>query len=333
MCRDSKLKSEETNHEHSTFDIIAALVCFNGWILMFIVPLLAFVFGAIYCPMSFGLLVVLPYVTTVLYRRDELYDGRKWRYFTENYYPIRVIHSYLSFSIAEPPKELLEAERKPDAQFILGVFPHGVASDFRVAMELDLPKALPNVGVKVFTLAASVIFRLPGVREMVLWTGCIDARRSVAERALSKGNSLLILPGGEMEQLLTRQGEEAVYLSKRKGFVKLAMRKKVPLVPVYVFGNADLFKTSRSFFRLRFWLVKNLGICIPLATGLFGTSTPFPVKVTAVMGKPLYFDMEGDEPTPEELDYAHKCFCDELEQLFDANKARFNYGNRKLKFH
>ena len=69
---------------------------------------------------------------------------------------------------------------------------HGVASDFRVAMDGLLYEALP--GRKVVTLAASVLFTLPLVRELCLWTRCIDASKKVAARALSRGLSLQVPP-------------------------------------------------------------------------------------------------------------------------------------------
>ena len=55
-----------------------------------------------------------------------------------------------------------------------------------------LYEALP--GRKVVTLAASVLFTLPLVRELCLWTRCIDASKKVASRALSRGLSLQVPP-------------------------------------------------------------------------------------------------------------------------------------------
>ena len=44
---------------------------------------------------------------------------------------------------------------------------------------------------EVLTLSASVLFYIPMVRELALWTRCIDARKSVATKALKKKRSFL----------------------------------------------------------------------------------------------------------------------------------------------
>ncbi len=52
----------------------------------------------------------------------------------------------------------------------------------------------------------------------------------MATRLLKSGYSLAILVGGEREQLLSRRGEQRVFLNERKGFVRLALRFGLPLV-------------------------------------------------------------------------------------------------------
>lgn len=43
------------------------------------------------------------------------------------------------------------------------------------------------------------MFWIPGSREICLWMGAIDARRSVAEKTLRNGMSLIVYPGGSAE--------------------------------------------------------------------------------------------------------------------------------------
>jgi hypothetical protein len=51
--------------------------------------------------------------------------------------------------------------------------------------------------------------------------------------------------GGEVEQILTQRGQDGVCISHRKGFVRLAMRHGVAVVPGYCFGCVDAYYTSR----------------------------------------------------------------------------------------
>ena len=243
------------------------------------------------------------------------------------------MRDYLNLKFSDLPKAFVEQEAKPDAQFILAAFPHGCNSEFRVLMEGCIQNVMPNIVQKnnLRTLAASVLFMIPLIREICLWTGCIDANRKTAEKALDRGRSLLVLPGGEAEQLLTTYGKEQVYVGSRKGFIKLAMRKKVKVVPIYVFGSSDMVYTSSILYRPRKWLMKNLGVCFPLCRGVLGTFCPLPKAVTIAFGSPLAFEMKGNDPTEEELNKAHEMFCNELKALFDSHKQRLGYGDRELR--
>lgn len=49
---------------------------------------------------------------------------------------------------------------------------------------------------QVLSLSASVLFYIPMVRELALWTRCVDARKVVAARALKHRKSLMVIPGG-----------------------------------------------------------------------------------------------------------------------------------------
>lgn len=269
--------------------------------------------------------------------RDELHDGAPWPLFAEYFPSFVVLREYLGLEFGPIPTKLKAAEEKPESQFIFAVFPHGCGSEFRVLMEGMLHQVFPNLAERgvIRTLAASVLFRIPLLSHISLWTGCVDANRKTAGSLLDNGRTVIVLPGGEAEQLLTVHGEEKVYLKSRKGFVKLAMRKRVPIVPVYVFGCSDYFMTSTILYNVRHTLMKKFGICIPLCRGLYHSLCPLPVKTTIVFGEPIdFFNIMGKEDrqaTEEELSVAHTKFCMALVDLFDKHKARLGYANRTLK--
>jgi diacylglycerol O-acyltransferase 2, plant len=281
-----------------------------------------------------GLYVVIPYLSyTLTIGRHELKDGKRWDWFSKNFPAFTINRKFLGIEmVSSYPKELEKAEKAPNAQFMIAVFPHGTAADYRILMDGLMSEVFPNTYQKIRVLSASVLFRIPFVRELAMWTGCIDARRKVAERALERGRSVLVIPGGEAEQIRTTRGKDIIFLQSRKGFVKLALQKQVPIVPCYVFGASDYFYTSHALFSPREWLRKTFGICIPLSIGFWGSLVcPLPVKTTIVFGRPLVSEVkEKGAPTKEELDEAHRAFCDALVELFNRHKGSLGYGDRTL---
>ena len=72
-----------------------------------------------------------------------------------------------------------------------------------------------------------------------MWLGAIDAGRKSLEDAIDRKDSIFLWPGGSKEIFLTdcEEKETKLYVKQRKGFVKLALRKGTPIVPVVVFGE------------------------------------------------------------------------------------------------
>jgi 1-acyl-sn-glycerol-3-phosphate acyltransferase len=311
---------------------LQAFLIFNAIFLAIIGWNVVLLFGFWNYPFQVGVYILLPYYTycKLLTRPEQ--EGR-WQVFSKHFFLFQQMREYMSLSIHRPlPKRLVQAETSTNAQFIIAVFPHGTAADYRVAMDGMLDQVFPNVYHKIRTLGASVLLMIPLVREIFVWTSGIDASRAVAEKALDKGYSLVVLPGGEAEQIRTVYQKERVYLKNRKGFLKLAMRKGVPVVPVYVFGASDYYQTSNALLGPRLWLVKNMGVCIPFAVGLWGSVfCPRPVRTTIVVGEPLTFAFQNPKnPSIEELDDAHKLFCTSLVDLFDQHKGPLGYRDRTL---
>eukprot|EP00501_MAST-03F_sp_TOSAG23-6_P002561 GSMAST32.ASY1.ANO1.2702.1 assembled CDS len=95
-------------------------------------------------------------------------------------------------------------------------------------------------GLEYHALAASFCFYMPGIRDIYLAGGVVDASRYVAQGVLASGKSLVLVPGGASEALYSKPG---VLLKKRFGFITLAMETGASLVPVYSFGETDTYDT------------------------------------------------------------------------------------------
>mmetsp|Transcript_59165 Transcript_59165/g.138447 ORF Transcript_59165/g.138447 Transcript_59165/m.138447 type:complete len:381 (-) Transcript_59165:58-1200(-) len=276
--------------------------------------------GCWYCPLlclpTFGYVVWARFLS-----RAELGDGAAWPWFSQQEWGYHAFRRYLQLRIHVHTSLY---ERPVDKPVVLAIHPHGVASDYRIMLDGMLYEALPHRNV--LTLSASVLFHLPLVRELSLWTRCIDARKSVACRALRKGHSLMVIPGGEHEQIRTVQGKEEVYLSKRMGFIKIALQERAAVAPCYVFGCVDLYKTFTGFLKApREWLRKSFGICIPLYYGALGL-LPLRHPVHVVMGAPIEFECKvAGFPSDEEVQQAHAKYVAALTKLY--NEERHHYGD------
>ncbi|CAJ1389203.1 unnamed protein product [Effrenium voratum] len=218
-------------------------------------------------------------------------------------------------------------------QCVVAVHPHGVLSFGHYLLisgfHPDLEKALP--ARRRCALSAGVIFKLPVVREIALGMGCVDAHRDIAERCLCGGLSLSVVPGGEREQLLAQRGQvEKLVLKHRQGFVRLALQHGVPVVPVYVFGEAQLYKQSQLLFGLRSWVQRKLGIALVMPYGPWGLPfLKFPDPIRMVVGKPVHMPRTL-HPTSADLEQNHARYVQALCDLFERNKAASGYGSHVL---
>ena len=281
-------------------------------------------------PRACGVAALVYFVGIKTVVRPDLKDGAGWQYFSQHDWGMHALRHYLRLRLHMPEKLLARPASEP---VVIAIHPHGIASDFRVGLDGLLYAAMP--GRHVLALAASVLFTLPFVRELCLWTRCIDASKPIASRALRKGHSLLVLPGGEAEQMRTRPGVEEVYLAKRVGFVKLAMQQKAALVPCYAFGVVDLYAVSDAQYKsnahgLRWMLSSKHHVAVPSyagACGFLGHRVPNDL----VFGEPIEpACAKPGEPTDAEVQAAHTAYIAALKTLFDEHKAGLGYGDREL---
>ena len=173
-------------------------------------------------------------------------------------------------------------DMSPSGSYVFPCHPHGALAFNRAAVGFcmsDLWDAafpqFPNLKV----LVASAAFYVPIVRELWLASYCIEASKKVAVAAIKRGGrgtAVLVYPGGETEQLLTVRGRERVYLSGRKGFIKLALERGCEVCPVYAFGESDLYEHSQLFIGLRRTIQKKFGAAVPLIYGQIGLLPYFP---------------------------------------------------------
>ena len=104
-----------------------------------------------------------------------------------------------------------------------------------------------------------------------------------------------------------------------KGFLKMALRHNVPVVPVYCFGATKMLKRlALPDIVERISLLLRVSIC--LFFGKFGLPVPFRQKLFYVMGDPIQPPTGPIANESEAVDQMHQQFCDELMRVFENNK-------------
>ena len=165
---------------------------------------------------------------------------------------------------------------------------------------------------RFFQLAHNLVLAMPGLG-MLRKYGTVAASPQNAEKALDTGAALLVYPGGDYEVHRPIWDSAKVDFGGRKGFIRLALRKNVPIVPVVSIGGQEtaLFlsrgeRLARLFGLDRLLRLKVLPISIALPWGLnIGDMLghfPLPAKITVQVLDPIDLREEfGRSPDLDEV--------------------------------
>ena len=90
-----------------------------------------------------------------------------------------------------------------------------------------------------FQLAHDLVFKVPGIRAMLAPYGTVPASRENMRRALARGAALLVYPGGDHETYRASWHSAEIDFAHRTGFVRLALKHGVRIVPVVSIGGQE----------------------------------------------------------------------------------------------
>ncbi len=93
-----------------------------------------------------------------------------------------------------------------------------------------------GIAAPACALAYDLLFAIPGAGQLLRRLGAIPAGTGQAEAALAEGACVLVYPGGDREACRPWLHRNRVDFGDRKGFVKVALRSGVPVVPVVAHG-------------------------------------------------------------------------------------------------
>jgi 1-acyl-sn-glycerol-3-phosphate acyltransferase len=178
-----------------------------------------------------------------------------------------------------------------------------------------------------YQLAHNLVLSMPGLSFLRKF-GTVAASPENAQTALDSGAALLVYPGGDHEVHRPSWERHRVDFDGRKGFIRLALERDVPIVPVVAVGGQEtaLFLSrgrglARSLRLDRLLRLKVLPISLALPWGLnvgdMLGHVPLPAKITVEALPPLYLQEEfGPHPDVNEIyDQVIRVMQDTLDAL------------------
>lgn len=175
------------------------------------------------------------------------------------------------------------------------------------------------------SLGLDLIFSIPGAGAMSRRLGSVPARPRVADELLEAGGAVLVYPGGDEEDYRPWADRHKVDLRHHEGFVRLALRQQVPVVPLVSHGAHDslivIFRGDELAHRLG---LDRLRVHVmPLVVGPFGPALfpaagpPFPTKVVSRICEPIDWTHYGPEAA-DDPEIVHRCYNEMQERMQDT---------------
>ena len=171
-------------------------------------------------------------------------------------------------------------------------------------MAFDVLVAIPSLqqlsGRFVRGMSDEIMYRNPALRKRIVGGGAVMGHQDIGSALFAAGKDILLFPGGAYEANKNLDERYTLKWKQRTGFVRMAAKHGVPIVPVGIVGPEDWFGRYMDRDEVaNSWLANlmrragasdefiNSDQLPPIPKGLFGTWLPKPQRVYMCIGKPI----------------------------------------------
>lgn len=186
----------------------------------------------------------------------------------------------------------------------------------------------------VYGLMHPNVWMLPTYAQLTVKLGAVMAHPKMASAALRQGAAVLVYPGGAQDLWRLHKERDRIHFAGRKGFIKLALREKVPIIPAISNGAhdtliilADYYKELRQLHDWGMpWLFGFDPMVFPIYLGLpWGLAIgplpniPLPVPIHTRICAPIEFERYG-RAAAQDREYVDACYkkvCRQMQRELD----------------
>ncbi|HEY9879860.1 MAG TPA: glycerol acyltransferase [Leptolyngbyaceae cyanobacterium] len=207
---------------------------------------------------------------------------------------------------------------------------HMFAFDWFRRFGCDNPKGAVSNPHTLYGLAHPKIWQAsPWLAEQACRMGAVQAHPKMAIAAFQRGASVLVYPGGVQEVFRPHRLRHKICFAERRGFIKLALRQEVPIVPLISWGAHDTLFVVEDCYEQARWLHQHgmpwlfgidpevlpiyLGAPWGLAVGPL-PNLPLPAQIHTRVCQPIYFDRYGRFALRDNA-YIDECYTTVLSQM------------------
>mmetsp|Transcript_75779 Transcript_75779/g.180032 ORF Transcript_75779/g.180032 Transcript_75779/m.180032 type:complete len:323 (+) Transcript_75779:68-1036(+) len=212
----------------------------------------------------------------------------------------------------------------PKRQYMIVWHPHGFLAWAALFVVSKMAVLGHPTGREWFASVAPVLFQIPFFSEALMLVNGRRVQASTVEGLLAGGANIAVQPGGVKEQLVTTHDQEQALFPANLGFLRLAIKHGVTILPVYIFGENQLYRRIPGFDAVSKLIYRTTGAGLPCGSGKLGIpmggliprATPLHVR----WAKPLEVGPKDDNPSEARVQMLYQEYVASLQELFDKYK-------------
>jgi 2-acylglycerol O-acyltransferase 2 len=174
--------------------------------------------------------------------------------------------------------------------------------------------------------ALHILWKLPFGKELTEMYNFVQSNYDDMKNVLKNNKSLSVTLGGVKEMPLSRDNKITLNIAKKRGIFKMAYQTGVPIVPIIVYGENEIYKiyNNKIFNYINNFLL-HYNIYIPVPTldsclkwlSLF--TKPLDIPVKTYVGEPIEVEKK-DNPTESDIIELRELYFKGLRKLYNDTR-------------